>query len=92
MVEKKGDSRSPRLGLQLSIRVYIDDSDPVTLTTRNISNTGLFIDWDTPLDVQEGQHAHVELAECLGEGDPQKVPAKVVRIEKDGFALKYIET
>lgn len=85
------NARSQRLGLQLNVRVYLDNDDPIMLTTRNISNTGLFIDWETPLAVEEGQSAFVELAEALGEGEPQKVPTIIVRIEKGGFALKYTE-
>ena len=92
MGENKNNSRSARLGLQLKIRVYLDDGEPLMLTTRNISNTGLFIDWDRPLNITEGQEAYVELAECLGEGEPQKVHTQVVRIEKEGFALKYTQT
>ena len=91
MANSKNNSRSPRLGLQLSIRVYLGDDEPLQLTTRNISNTGLFIDCDTPLAIKEGQQAHVELAEALGDGEPQKVLTSIVRIEKEGFALKYIE-
>ncbi len=85
----KKNSRSSRLGLQLSVRVYFDNAEPIMLTTRNISNTGLFIDWETPLSIREGQEAYVELAEALGDGEPQKVHTTVVRIEKQGFALKY---
>ena len=91
MADKKNSTRSPRLGLQLSIRLYLDENAPLQLTTRNISNTGLFIDCETPLDIAVGQQAYVELAEALGEGEPQKVLTTVVRIEKEGFALKYTE-
>lgn len=91
MPETKNDSRSPRLGLQLGIRLYINDNEPVMLTTRNISNSGLFIDWESPLDIKEGQEVYVELAETLGDGEAQKVHTSVVRIEKEGFALKYTE-
>lgn len=83
--------RSPRLGLQLTVRLFIDDSEPLILTTRNISNTGLFIDCEKPLNIQEGQQAYVELAEALGDGDTQKVLTTVVRIEKDGIAFRYNE-
>ena len=89
MANMKKDTRSPRLGLQLSVRLYLDDAEPIMLTTRNISNTGLFIDWETPLNINEGQEAYVELAETLGDGAPQKVRTTIVRIEKEGFALKY---
>ena len=89
MANMKKDTRSPRLGLQLSVRLYLDDAEPIMLTTRNISNTGLFIDWETPLNINEGQEAYVELAETLGDGEPQKVRTTIVRIEKEGFALKY---
>ena len=89
MADMKKNTRSPRLGLQLSVRLYLDDAEPIMLTTRNISNTGLFIDWETPLNINEGQEAYVELAETLGDGEPQKVRTTIVRIEKEGFALKY---
>jgi len=91
MVDSKNSSRSPRLGLQLGIRLYLDDADPILLTTRNISNSGLFVDIESPLDIREGQEIQVELAETLGDGEPQKVTTVVVRIEKEGFALKYTE-
>lgn len=89
MASSKSDSRSPRIGLQLAIRLYLDDNDPLQLTTRNISNSGLFIDWESPLDIKEGQEMYVELAEALGEGEPEKVRTVVIRIESEGFALKY---
>ena len=60
------------------------------LTTRNISNSGLFVDVESPLNVKEGQEGQVELAETLGDGEAQKVSTRIVRIEKEGFALKYI--
>ena len=91
MANNKNNSRSARLGLQLSIRLYLDEAEPLHLTTRNISNTGLFIDCETDLNLTEGQQAYVELAEALGDGAPQKVLTTVVRIEKEGFALKYSE-
>ena len=89
MANSNNDSRPTRLGLQLNVRLYLDDAEPIMLTTRNISNTGLYIDWESPLDIREGQEAYVELAEALGDGQPQKVHTTVVRIEKDGFALRY---
>ena len=55
MADSNTNARSPRLGLQLNIRLYLDSDEPLHLTTRNISNTGLFIDCETPLDIQEGQ-------------------------------------
>ena len=91
MADSKSNSRSPRLGLQLGIRLYLGDDDPLLLTTRNISNSGLFIDWESPLNIKEGQEIYVELAETLGDGEPQKVHTTVVRIEKEGFALRYTE-
>ncbi|MFO7604045.1 MAG: PilZ domain-containing protein [Gammaproteobacteria bacterium] len=91
MVDTQKNSRSPRLGLQLNIRLYLDGEEPLHLTTRNISNTGLFIDCETPLDIQEGQQVCIELAETLADGETQKVRTTVVRIEKEGFALKYNE-
>ena len=91
MADNQKSTRSPRLGLQLSIRLYLGDAEPLHLTTRNISNTGLFIDCETDLNLTEGQQAYVELAEALGDGAPQKVPTTIVRIEKEGFALKYTE-
>ena len=91
MANSKNSSRSARLGLQLGIRLYLDEAKPILLTTRNISNTGLFVDIESPLDIKEGQEVKVELAETLGDGEPQKVSTTVVRIEKEGFALKYTE-
>ena len=90
MANSSINSRSARLGLQLGILLYIDEAEPILLTTRNISNTGLFVDLESPLDIKEGQEILVELAEALGEGDVQKVNTRIVRIEKEGFALKYI--
>lgn len=91
MADNKNSKRSPRLGLQLSIRLFLGNNEPLHLTTRNISNTGLFVDCETALDIHEGQQAYVELAEALGDGAPQKVLTTIVRIEKEGFALKYTE-
>lgn len=91
MADTNNSQRSPRIGLQLNVRLYIDNLEAITLTTRNISNTGLFVDWEQAISISEGQQMYVELAEALGDGETQKVLTTVVRIEKDGVALKYNE-
>ena len=82
---------SSRVGIVIEIKVICDDGSECTLNSRNISDTGVFLDHDgRDLNLEMGKHVILQVSSQLGDGAPPPVNAEVVRITDEGFGLKFI--
>ncbi len=89
MSENKRDST--RLGLVIDIKLTCVDKEDRILKSRNISDTGVFLDYDdTPIDLPIGSRVILQVCSQLGDEPPPPVNAEVTRATKEGIGLKFI--
>lgn len=84
--EKRKDAR---LGVRLEV-CLIADREEHSLTTRDLSNSGVFLETDGGFVLEQGTIVHMRVAQPFEDGDPPLVKAEVVRIDKDGIALRFV--
>lgn len=89
MSENKRDST--RLGLVIDIKLTCIDNEEHILKSRNISDTGVFLDYDeTPIDLPIGTHVILQVCSQMGDEPPPPVNAEVSRVTKEGIGLKFV--
>lgn len=82
---------STRIGLVIDIKLTCEDKTEYILKSRNISDTGVFIDYDsTPLSLPIGARIVLQVCSQLGDEPPPPVNAEVTRITDEGIGLKFI--
>lgn len=89
MSSNKRDSN--RLGLVIEIKLTCDDKSEYILNSRNISDTGVFLEYeDKSVDLSLGTHVVLQVCSQMGDEPPPPVKAEVARITKDGIGLHFI--
>jgi hypothetical protein len=86
MSDKRKESR---LGIKLEVELKTQEQ-ALSLQTRDLSNSGVYLTADEPSLLVEGSIVELRIKQSLGEADPPLVKARVVRIDKDGIALAFI--
>ena len=83
--------QSPRLPLliPMSVKMTVENQDPVVMKTRNMSDSGVFLENNDNLGLQIGTKLTIKVIEDLQVDNIAAIPATVVRIADDGFALKF---
>jgi hypothetical protein len=80
-----------RIGVRLEVEVKTE-KDSASMHTRDISTNGLFLECETTALPTVGTLLIIRIKQPLGDGEPPpEVKAEVVRIDKDGIALKFID-
>ena len=89
MSDNKRDSN--RVGIVIEIKVICDDGTEYVLNSRNISDTGVFLEYeDNKINLPMGTHVVLQVCSQLGDGDPPPVKAEIARITKEGFGLQFL--
>lgn len=89
MSDNKRDSN--RVGIVIEIKVICDDGAEYVLNSRNISDTGVFLEHEEKeINLPVGTHVVLQVCSQLGDGDPPPVKAEVARITNEGFGLQFI--
>lgn len=88
MSDKRGDHR---LGIRLEVEVQ-DGTDKSSLHTRDISNTGIFLECSPAGLPPVGSILIIRIKQTLGDGEAPAVRAQVVRVDGEGVALKFLDT
>ena len=89
MMDNKRDSS--RVGIVIEIRIICDDGTEYTLNSRNISDTGVFLEYDEQkIDLEIGAHVVLQVCSQLGDGEPPPVKAEVARMTNEGIGLQFI--
>jgi len=87
----KNDRGSPRLPIQLEVEFDHDETGTINLTTKDISDTGIFINLDADKHPPVGTTAKVKLKNNFDDGEePPTLMMKVVRQTKEGIGLQFI--
>ena len=79
----------PRLPLPMSVEVTVQDQEPVVMKTRDMSDGGVFLEENDNIILQMGVKLTIKVIEEMKEGDTVAIPATVVRVTDDGFAVQF---
>lgn len=88
MSENRGEQR---LGIRLEVEVECDQ-DKSSMHTRDISNTGIFLECNAENMPPVGSILTIRIKQALGDGEAPAVRAQVVRVDGGGVALKFLDT
>ena len=78
-----------RLGIRLEVELRAEDQE-CSLQSRDLSNSGVFLEkGDTQLPAINSI-VYLRVKSQFEQGDPPLVKARVVRIDEEGIALKFI--
>lgn len=78
-----------RLDISLKVEVTYGDGSKHTLTTRNMSTTGLFLEHDEQPVPEPGSTVYIQVSSELGLPDAPLVKATVVRKTDEGFGVMF---
>ena len=82
---------SPRLPINLEVEFNHQDTGIISLSTKDISDTGIFITLSPELQPPIGTMAEVRLKNNFEDGEePPLLDMQVVRKSADGIGLKFI--
>ena len=88
---KNNKRDSSRLGLVIDIKLTCTDNSEYILKSRNISDRGVFLEYDdTPLTIPVGSEVVLQVCSQLGDEPPPPVNAKITRLTDDGMGLQFI--
>lgn len=80
-----------RLGLVIDIKLTTEDQTEYILKSRNISDTGVFLEYnDVELDLAIGTHVVLEVSSMLGDEPAPPVKSEIVRKTPEGIGLQFI--
>jgi len=89
MMDNKRDSN--RVGLVIDIKLICEDKTELILKSRNISDNGVFLDYDDePINLPVGTRVILQVCSLLGDEPPPPVDAEVTRITDEGIGLQFI--
>lgn len=81
-----------RIGLIVDIELTLPGQQPLTVSTKNISDGGLFLILDDIEMPPLGTEVQVKLKNQLGDGEEAPINrAMVVRSDPDGIGLEFLE-
>ena len=85
--------RHLRIGIVVDIELTLPDNQVITVTTKNISDGGLYLVIDKDGMPPIGTEVQVRVKNQLGDGEEAPINrALVVRHEADGIGLKFIDS
>lgn len=82
---------SNRVGLVIEIKMTCDDKSEYVLNSQNISDTGVFLEYnEESLNLEIGTHVILQVCSQMGDEPPPPVDAEIVRLTKEGMGLHFI--
>lgn len=79
-----------RFKIAVSVELQADGFDPVTLKTRDMSDSGVFLVHDDPASLPaEGSRIRMRVMDPLQGGAAPEVQGTIIRIDKDGIAIRF---
>lgn len=82
---------SNRVGLVIAIKMTCDDKSEHVLNSQNISDTGVFLEYNEEhLSLEIGTHVILQVCSQMGDEPPPPVDAEIVRLTKEGIGLHFI--
>lgn len=84
MTEKRGAERT---AFRASVRMLHPELGEYELLTRDMSHSGLYMQWNEPVEISMDDRIIVQ---SLDIDDAPLIHARVVRVEDGGFAVTYL--
>ena len=82
---------SNRVGLVIDIKLICDDKSEYILKSRNISDTGVFLEHnEKQLELSLGTHVILQVCSQLDDKPAPPVKAEIMRNTNEGIGLKFI--
>ena len=82
---------SSRVGLVIEIKLTCDDNSEYILKSRNISDKGVFLEYDDErLNLTIGTNVILQVCSMLGDEPPPPVKAEIMRITDEGIGLQFV--
>ena len=78
-----------RLPLPMTVEISVEDQVPVVMKTRDMSDGGVFLEYNKNLVLQMGVKLTIRVVENMQGEEPPAIPATVVRVTDDGFAVQF---
>lgn len=89
MSSNKRDSN--RIGLVIEIRLICEDKSEYILNSRNISDTGVFLEHNEEVfTLPIGTHVILQVCSQMGDEPAPPVKAEIARITDEGMGLQFI--
>ena len=89
MSTNKRDSN--RVALVIDIKLICEDKSERILKSRNISDKGVFLDYDEePINLPVCTHVILQVCSQLDNEPPPPVNAEIVRLTDEGMGLQFI--
>ena len=83
--------REPRLGVRLEVELKVDGEESASLKTRDLSNGGVYLESSEGPLPAVGSIVYLRVKQGFQDGeDAPLVKAEIVRLDNDGFALKFL--
>lgn len=88
-MSERDQRRHRRIKLQMEVELSLPGEEPLTLTSGNLSDSGIYLQADDrPLPLL-GREVYLRLKQALGDGEAPLVRARVVRIDDGGLGLHF---
>jgi len=88
-------SEDQRTEARIEVRLevcLVENDQQRPLHTRDLSNSGVFIETGGEFQLEKGTIVHIRVAQPFADGEsPPLVKAEVIRIDKNGMGLKFIQ-
>ncbi len=82
---------SNRVGLVINIKLTCDDKSECVFKTRNISDTGVFLEHNgEQLNLSVGTQVILQVCSQLGDEPPPPVKAEVARVTDEGIGFQFL--
>lgn len=82
---------SSRIGLVVDIKLTCEDNTEHHLKSRNISDKGVFIEYNgEPLNLPVGTNVTLQVCSLMNDEPPPAVKAEVMRVTDEGIGLQFI--
>ena len=78
-----------RTGLKAKVKLFLDDEGEIQLTMKDVSNGGIYVFTNGIESPPIGSLVRVQIQGMLE--DAPVISAKVVRVDSEGFGLKFVE-
>ncbi len=78
-----------RLPLPMKVEVSVAGQAPAIMTTRDMSDGGVFLEKNENIVLQMATKVTIKVLENMQGEEPPAIPATVVRITDDGFAVQF---
>ena len=87
----ENNRRFERHDFQIDVVLTLEDNAPITITTHDISEGGMFLNTSSTTDFPLGEMVHIQYNNPLSDNAETEVDAIIVRLTDKGVGIAFIE-